>query len=116
MIGPPPQLHSAAQLRTPSRLTVAGKRRAVAIVGSSNETALKWLIATLFLPEGLSFFIGDFRLSVARVLIIILTIRATAQYFRSCRTLCSYHQTCWPPPRVCGWSSLPPPCKARSMD
>lgn len=39
---------------------------------STIETWIKALIAALFLPEGLSFFIGDFRLSLARVLIIIL--------------------------------------------
>lgn len=39
---------------------------------STTETWIKVLIAALFLPEGLSFFIGDFRLSLARVMIIIL--------------------------------------------
>jgi hypothetical protein len=77
-----PQLHSAAsQLHAPRHWTVV-KRRQASAVRSSNEVALKWLIAALFLPEGLSFFIGDFRLSVARLLIIVLTIQATARYFQ----------------------------------
>jgi hypothetical protein len=77
-----PQLYSAAsQLRAPSHWTVV-RRRADANIRSSDEVALKSLIAALFLPEGLSFFIGDFRLSVARVLIIVLTIQATARYFQ----------------------------------
>jgi O-Antigen ligase len=43
---------------------------------SGDELCLKLLVATLFLPEGLSFFIGDFRLSLTRVLIIIFSITA----------------------------------------
>jgi hypothetical protein len=35
------------------------------------ELYLKLIIAALFLPEGLSFFIGEFRLTVVRVLLII---------------------------------------------
>jgi hypothetical protein len=78
-----PQLHSAAsQLHAPRHWTVLKRPQAGATVRSSNEVALKWLMAALFLPEGLSFFIGDFRLTVARVLIIFLTIQATARYFQ----------------------------------
>src|SRR5262249_27071598 len=40
----------------------------------------------LFLPEGLSFFIGDFRLSTARLLLIILSISATVSFFRRVTT------------------------------
>ncbi|WP_407180102.1 O-antigen ligase family protein [Bradyrhizobium sp. STM 3562] len=72
----------AARLQAPGHWTAVKPRQSRAATRSGSETALKWLIAALFLPEGLSFFIGDFRLSVARVLIIVLTIRATAQYFQ----------------------------------
>lgn len=44
-----------------------------------NEPQLKLLICAIFLPEGLSFFIGDFRLSVARVLIFVFAILALSQ-------------------------------------
>jgi O-antigen ligase len=44
-----------------------------------NEPQLKLLICAIFLPEGLSFFIGDFRLSVARVLIFVFAIMALSQ-------------------------------------
>lgn len=43
---------------------------------SRDETALKLLLVAVFLPEGLSFFIGDYRLSVARGLLICLSIAA----------------------------------------
>ena len=71
----------AAQLHSPNYRTATMPDRTVAAT-SSNERALKCLIFALFLPEGFSFFIGDFRLSIARVLIVVLTIQATAQYFR----------------------------------
>jgi len=50
---------------------------------STTELWIKALIAALFLPEGLSFFIGDFRLSLARVLIIILTGTAIVRFLQS---------------------------------
>jgi hypothetical protein len=37
-------------------------------------------MATLFLPEGLSFFIGDFRLTVARILLMILSATAVLRW------------------------------------
>jgi hypothetical protein len=78
-----PQLHAAgSQPYAPRQWAVAKQRRAGAATGSSDEVALKWLIAAVFLPEGLSFFIGDFRLSLARVLLIVFTIYATARYFQ----------------------------------
>jgi hypothetical protein len=81
VIARPPPFHSAtAQLHAPQHWAATRQPRASVAVGSSNERALKLLIAALFLPEGLSFFFGDFRLSVARLLIIVLTIYATAQY------------------------------------
>lgn len=43
------------------------------------ELFLKLLLVAIFLPEGLSFFVGDFRLSVARVLIFIFSIAAISQ-------------------------------------
>lgn len=48
----------------------------------SDELCLKLLIAALFLPEGLSFFIGDFRLTVARVLLIVFFIAAASRLAR----------------------------------
>src|SRR5436190_986544 len=41
-----------------------------------DEAALKLLMAALFLPEGFSFFIGDFRLTVARLLLICFSVAA----------------------------------------
>jgi hypothetical protein len=46
------------------------------------ERQLKLIIAALFLPEGLSFFIGDFRLTVVRVLLIIFTTTTVLRYLR----------------------------------
>ena len=46
-----------------------------------DELLLKMLMVAAFLPEGLSFFIGDFRLSLARAVLIILCIAATARAF-----------------------------------
>ncbi|MCK1403798.1 O-antigen ligase family protein [Bradyrhizobium sp. 4] len=43
---------------------------------SRAELYLKLLLVTIFLPEGLSFFVGDFRLTVARVLIFVFSIAA----------------------------------------
>jgi len=63
-----------------------GGRRAADRVGSGSRASdgfcLKLLIASLFLPEGLSFFIGDFRLTAARVLLIILSITVGFRLFR----------------------------------
>lgn len=42
---------------------------------SRDEFALKLLIVSLFIPEGFSFFIGDFRLSVTRVLVILFATK-----------------------------------------
>jgi hypothetical protein len=43
------------------------------------ELYLKLILVTIFLPEGLSFFVGDFRLSLARVLIFIFSIVAISR-------------------------------------
>ena len=43
------------------------------------ELYLKLLLVTIFLPEGLSFFVGDFRLSLARVLIFVFAIAAISR-------------------------------------
>ena len=48
----------------------------ISAVSSRDEVALKLLLVAVFLPEGLSFFIGDYRLSVARALLICLSITA----------------------------------------
>jgi O-antigen ligase len=78
-----PQLRSAtSELRAQGQWTLARQAQASAFKPSSYNLSLKCLIVALFLPEGFSFFIGDFRLSVARVLIIVLTIQATVQYFQ----------------------------------
>jgi len=52
---------------------------------AGRELRLKLLIAALFLPEGLSFFIGDFRLTLARVLLIIFSIQVALGYLRGPR-------------------------------
>jgi hypothetical protein len=44
-----------------------------------NELLLKILMVAVFLPEGLSFFIGDFRFSPARAVLIVLCIAAAAR-------------------------------------
>ena len=56
-------------------------RVARAAGGSSlrTELYLKLLLVTIFLPEGLSFFVGDFRLSLARVLIFVFAIAAISR-------------------------------------
>jgi hypothetical protein len=46
---------------------------------SRTELSLKILLVAIFLPEGLSFFVGDFRLSVARVLIFVFSIAAISR-------------------------------------
>jgi O-antigen ligase len=46
----------------------------------ADERRLKILIVASFLPEGLSFFIGDFRLPLIRILIIIFLIPAISRY------------------------------------
>jgi hypothetical protein len=47
-----------------------------------DEAALKLLLIAFFLPEGLSFFIGDYRLSVARALLICLSIVSVVRLSR----------------------------------
>ena len=54
-------------------------RRAVSVASSRDELNLKLLLVAVFLPEGLSFFVGDFRLSLARVLLIVLSIQAVSR-------------------------------------
>lgn len=51
-------------------------RSAAARSVSGDELRLKLLVASLFLPEGLSFFVGDFRLTLARVLIFVFFVAA----------------------------------------
>jgi hypothetical protein len=60
--------------------------RAVATSPFGDELRLKLLMATLFLPEGLSFFIGDFRLSLERVLLFVLSIAAISRLSRRTNT------------------------------
>jgi hypothetical protein len=47
---------------------------------NSKELALKLFISAMFLPEGLSFFIGDLRLSAARLLLIGLVLFAALTF------------------------------------
>ena len=49
---------------------------------SGTELFLKLLLVAIFLPEGLSFFLGEFRLSVARVMILLSSIAAISQMAR----------------------------------
>ena len=46
---------------------------------SGTELFLKLLLVAIFLPEGLSFFVGEFRLSVARVMIFLSSIAAISR-------------------------------------
>jgi O-Antigen ligase len=61
-----------AYLRRPTGRAAAGPI-------SGDELRLKLLVAALFLPEGLSFFVGDFRLSAERLLLIIFFIAAVVR-------------------------------------
>ena len=56
---------------------------------SAPELHLKLIIAALFLPEGLSFFIGDFRLTVARVLLIIFSTTTVLRYLSGPARVCT---------------------------
>jgi hypothetical protein len=56
--------------------------RRAAVANSSDERCLKLLVISLFLPEGLSFFVGDFRLSADRLLIIVFTVMALTRMSR----------------------------------
>jgi hypothetical protein len=47
-----------------------------------HEFRLKLILVALLLPEGTSFFIGDFRLTAARVLLIVFSIAAVIDYRR----------------------------------
>jgi O-antigen ligase len=60
------------------------QQRAHVFAGPSRgyEAHLKLFMAAVFLPEGLSFFIGDFRLSPVRALLLVLLITATLRFFR----------------------------------
>ncbi|MDA9528473.1 O-antigen ligase family protein [Bradyrhizobium sp. CCBAU 25338] len=59
------------------QMSPAGRMAGASLSGS--ELFLKLLLVTIFLPEGLSFFIGDFRLSLARVLILGASITAISR-------------------------------------
>lgn len=74
----PARLHSQAQWQR-------AKQTGGDFAAGGSEVALKCLIVLLCLPEGFSFFIGDFRLSWARLFIIILTLYAAAQYVQRSR-------------------------------
>ncbi|MBR0717989.1 O-antigen ligase [Bradyrhizobium liaoningense] len=60
--------------------------RAARASRSGTELYLKLLLVAIFLPEGLSFFVGDFRLSVSRVLIFAFSIAAIQQLARRLST------------------------------
>jgi O-Antigen ligase len=55
-------------------------RTAAGRSGSIAELYLKLIIAALFLPEGLSFYIGESRLTVARILLIIFSATTLVRY------------------------------------
>jgi hypothetical protein len=66
-------------LVTASLTTAAHRRMKVTSpngVGSRDERYLKYFVLSLFLPEGLSLFVGDFRLSPQRLALIVLLIVA----------------------------------------
>ena len=64
-----------------------GSVRGVAAGSRRNELYLKLLIVSLFLPEGLSAFIGDYRLSPARIVLIPLSLVAAVHMLRRLNTL-----------------------------
>jgi hypothetical protein len=66
------------RLVLPNRL----ESRGPAVAGSGDELYLKLTMAALFLPDGLSFFIGDFRLSAVRVMLIVLIVAATSRFLQ----------------------------------
>ncbi|MFH0295869.1 O-antigen ligase family protein [Bradyrhizobium sp. 31Argb] len=63
-------------------------RRAASGSHSRTELYLKVLLVAIFLPEGLSFFVGDFRLSVARVLIFVSSIAAISRLSSARAVVC----------------------------
>lgn len=67
--------------------TEAGFLRSATYGRFKDEKRLKLLTASLLLPEGLSFFIADFRLSVARVLVFALVIVALSHHRGPNRTV-----------------------------
>ena len=75
-----------AYVQSDSAFRATSQQRPSRRVGTSSrsgyELHLRLLIIALFLPEGLSFFIGDFRLSLARTLLIMLSIAATLRFFQ----------------------------------
>lgn len=54
--------------------------KATARSNTAAELHLKLIIVALFLPEGFSFFIGEFRLTVVRLLLIIFSITTLVRY------------------------------------
>jgi hypothetical protein len=63
------------------RLNHVGQARVSA--SAAAEIPLKLILVALFLPEGLSFFVGNFRLTLARLLILVFFTRAIVRYFRA---------------------------------
>jgi hypothetical protein len=61
------KLGSASRSSAPHNLAFARPQR-------RDELYLKWLLVAAFLPQGLSFFIGDFRITVFRVLLILFPL------------------------------------------
>lgn len=83
------ELDSVSQLTYLQDWQQGPVRRAARASRSGTELYLKLLLVAIFLPEGLSFFVGDFRLSFARVLIFCCSIAAIRQLAQrvSTRTL-----------------------------
>lgn len=73
---------SPAYLTTPD---IYGRRqsfRGAVRLNSGYEWALALLLVSIFLPEGFSFFVGNLRLTVARCVLLILFVAASARFWQ----------------------------------
>lgn len=73
---------SSVRSLQPCHHQLKSTRRVAAGSKFGDEFHLKLLMFTIFIPEGLSFFVGDFRLSFDRVLLIILLVVAISRLFK----------------------------------
>jgi len=86
-----PAAYSHVSTGYPQPIRLRANRGAVRSLG--DEAVLKLLMAALFLPEGLSFFIGDFRLTAVRLLLICFSVAAV---IRLCRRIGTAAYACVP--------------------
>ena len=80
----------ADYLTRPARIQAMRRSARAGAAGAASSRAgegwLKLIIATAFLPQNLSLFIGDFRLPIVRVLLLVLLIPATQRFLARSRS------------------------------